>query len=227
MCVVECWTPICGLYLFNPVMHDEKCSLQSTKKKCSGQRQRGNYQELIMSTSFKEYNVFHKFVLVLDKNQWKTYKINKKIEKVLQPTFGCMKQNEVKIHSTTCCMPRTVYNLPPNFWVPICHAKIFSYSSSHSFGLRDKVTAKTKTEPNQRGPTFALNFLYFSLLELVGTRKLDLQLFGACISVSMFCYVTPCHFLLYSPNTIVTLTEEMSHSDTKKLDHFTICNIIV
>ena len=33
----------------------------------------------------------------------------------------------------------------------------------------------------------------------------------------------PCHFLLYSSNTIVTLTEETnrsSHSDTKKLDHF-------
>ena len=40
----------------------------------------------------------------------------------------------------------------------------------------------------------------------------------------------PCHFLLYSSNTIVTLTEETnrsSHSDTKKLDHFTICNIII
>ena len=43
-------------------------------------------------------------------------------------------------------------------------------------------------------------------------------------------YVTPCHFLLYSSNTIVTLTEEInrsSHSDTKKLDHFIIRNIIV
>ena len=40
----------------------------------------------------------------------------------------------------------------------------------------------------------------------------------------------PCHFLLYSSNTIVTLTEETnrsSHSDTKKLDHFITCNIIV
>ena len=40
----------------------------------------------------------------------------------------------------------------------------------------------------------------------------------------------PCHCLLYSSNTIVTLTEETnrsSHSDTKKLDHFTICNIII
>ena len=40
----------------------------------------------------------------------------------------------------------------------------------------------------------------------------------------------PCHFLLYSSNTIVTLTEETnrsSHSDTKKLDHFIIFNIIV
>ena len=40
----------------------------------------------------------------------------------------------------------------------------------------------------------------------------------------------PCHFLLYSSNTIVTLTEETNrsnHSDTKKLDHFKICNIIV
>ena len=40
--------------------------------------------------------------------------------------------------------------------------------------------------------------------------------------------VTPCHFLRYSSNTIVTLTEETnrsSYSDTKKLDHFTICNI--
>ena len=35
-------------------------------------------------------------------------------------------------------------------------------------------------------------------------------------------------FLPYSSNTIVTLTEETnksSHSDTKKLDHSTICNI--
>ena len=42
-------------------------------------------------------------------------------------------------------------------------------------------------------------------------------------------YVTPCHFLLYSSNIIVTLTEETnrsSHSDTKKLDHFITCNII-
>ena len=38
----------------------------------------------------------------------------------------------------------------------------------------------------------------------------------------------PCHFLLYSSNTIVTFTEEnngSSHSDSKKLDHSTICNI--
>ena len=34
----------------------------------------------------------------------------------------------------------------------------------------------------------------------------------------------------HSKNTIVTLTEEtnrLSHSDSKKLDHFTICNITV
>ena len=40
----------------------------------------------------------------------------------------------------------------------------------------------------------------------------------------------PCHFLLYSSNTMVTLTEETnrsSHSDTKRLDHFIICNITV
>ena len=40
---------------------------------------------------------------------------------------------------------------------------------------------------------------------------------------SLAMYVTPCHFLLYSSNAIVTLTEETnrsSHSDTKKLDHY-------
>ena len=36
-----------------------------------------------------------------------------------------------------------------------------------------------------------------------------------------YMYVTPCHFLLYSSNTIVTLTEETnrsSHSDTKNAE---------
>ena len=40
----------------------------------------------------------------------------------------------------------------------------------------------------------------------------------------------PCYFLLYSSNIIVTLTEETnrpSHSDTKNLDHFNICNITI
>ena len=40
--------------------------------------------------------------------------------------------------------------------------------------------------------------------------------------VSNLLMLPPCHFLLYSSNTIVTLTEEtnrLSHSDTKKLDH--------
>ena len=44
------------------------------------------------------------------------------------------------------------------------------------------------------------------------------------------CMLPPCHFLLYSSNTIVTLTEETnksSHSDTKKLDHFTSCNNVL
>ena len=39
----------------------------------------------------------------------------------------------------------------------------------------------------------------------------------------------PCHFLLYSSNAIVTLTEETirsNHSDTKKLDHFTVIQTV-
>ena len=43
-------------------------------------------------------------------------------------------------------------------------------------------------------------------------------------------YVTPLPLSLERSNTIVTLTEETnrsSHSDTKKLDHFIIFNIIV
>ena len=42
-------------------------------------------------------------------------------------------------------------------------------------------------------------------------------------------YVTPCHFLLYSSNTIVNLTEKTnrsSHSDTKKLDHSTFVTLL-
>ena len=40
----------------------------------------------------------------------------------------------------------------------------------------------------------------------------------------------PCHFFLYSFNTIVTLTEETNRSgqsDTKKLDHFIICILMM
>ena len=37
----------------------------------------------------------------------------------------------------------------------------------------------------------------------------------------------PCQFLLYSSNIIVTEeTSRLSHSDTKKLDHFISCNLI-
>ena len=48
-------------------------------------------------------------------------------------------------------------------------------------------------------------------------------------SIGLVCMLPPCHFLLYSSNIIVTLTEETnrsSHSDTKRLDHFIACNII-
>ena len=66
---------------------------------------------------------------------------------------------------------------------------------------------------------------------------MDLQIgFNKCYTIIQFKYnfmitiqckymLPPCHFLLYSSNTIVTLTEETNRSrpsDTKKLDHLTL-----
>ena len=71
---------------------------------------------------------------------------------------------------------------------------------------------------NYEGLNTYLNDLTLATNLFLGNFYLQLSLF----------MLPPCHFLLYSSNTIVTLTEETnrpSHSDTKKLDHSTICNL--